>query len=119
MPMEIGLWRVDGTPTKVTTSKMPLESRLEELLETDPSMLGLPVFLIGRQVPTDYGKYIDLLGIDADGVLHVLELKRDRTPREVVAQVLDYGSWIQDITNEQVRAILQQLRAGARTPGRT
>ena len=38
--------------------------------------------------------YIDLLAIDADGNLHVLELKRDKTPRDVVAQVLDYGSWV-------------------------
>lgn len=27
-----------------------------------------------------------------DGNLHVLELKRDKTPRDVVAQVLAYGS---------------------------
>ncbi|MCW2904329.1 MAG: hypothetical protein JWO67_6594, partial [Streptosporangiaceae bacterium] len=105
MPLEMGLWRVDGTPVKVATSRMPLESRLEKLLETDPSILGLPVLLIGRQVATAYGKVIDLLGIDAEGVLHVLELKRDRTPREVVAQILDYGSWVQDLTNEEIRAI--------------
>ena len=50
--------------------------------------------VIGRQVTTDFGKRIDLLGIDADGNLAVVELKRDRTPREIVAQVLDYGSWL-------------------------
>lgn len=105
MPLEIGLWRVDGKPVKVGTSKMPRESRLEELLETDPGILGLPVLLIGRQVPTAHGKFIDLLGIDAEGALHVLELKRDRTPRDVVAQVLDYGSWVRNLTNEEIRAI--------------
>jgi hypothetical protein len=105
MPLEIGLWRVDGVPVKVATSKMPLEARLEELLETDPSILGLSVLLIGRQLPTAHGKVIDLLGIDVEGALHVLELKRDRTPREVVAQVLDYGSWVRDLTNEDVRAV--------------
>jgi hypothetical protein len=31
---------------------------------------------------------------DAEGYLCVLELKRDRTPREVVAQLLDYASWL-------------------------
>jgi len=103
MPVEVGLWRVDGDDAvKVTSSGVPLESRLERLIEGDPTILGTPLLLIGRQVPTRYGTFIDLLAVDADGALHVLELKRDRTPREVVAQVLDYGSWVQALTHEQV-----------------
>jgi Endonuclease NucS len=103
MPTEIGLWRVDGSEAvKVTSSGVPLESRLEHLIEGDPTILGTPLLLIGRQVPTTYGTFIDLLAIDADGALHILELKRDRTPREVIAQVLDYGSWVQALTHEQV-----------------
>jgi hypothetical protein len=43
--------------------------------------------------------------VDSEGHLHVLEVKRDRTPREVVAQALDYGSWVRDVTREQVEAI--------------
>jgi hypothetical protein len=35
-------------------------------------------------------------------MLHVLELKRDRTPREVVAQVLDYASWVSALTHDEV-----------------
>jgi RecB family endonuclease NucS len=41
---------------------------------------------------TSYGKRIDILAIDAEGTLYVLELKRDQTPRGIVAQLLDYGS---------------------------
>ena len=58
--------------------------------------------MIGSEVPTPYGKRLDLLAIDADGNLHVLELKRDRTPREVVAQILDYGSWVSTLSREDV-----------------
>lgn len=58
--------------------------------------------MIGRQVRTPYGKYIDLLSMDEDGNLDVLELKRDRTPRDVVAQVLDYGSWVSKLDRESV-----------------
>lgn len=105
MPLEFGLWRVDDRPVRVATRTMPMESRLEELIEADPEILGRPLLLIGRQVQTDHGKYVDLLGMDSEGGLHVLELKRDRTPREVVAQVLDYGSWVQELANEQVREI--------------
>ncbi|MFG2025973.1 endonuclease NucS domain-containing protein [Streptomyces sp. NPDC048825] len=111
MPLEVGLWRVDGAPVRVTTRRMALESRLEELIEADPAILGTPLLLIGRQVPTPYGKFLDLLGIDADGNLHVLELKRDRTPRDVVAQILDYGSWVQGLTNDEVRDIHAEYAA--------
>jgi RecB family endonuclease NucS len=41
-----------------------------------------------------------VLGLDSEGVLHILELKRDRTPRDVVAQALDYASWVQELGNE-------------------
>ncbi len=103
MPLEIGLWRVDaGAPARVGASGFPLESRLEDLIQSDPTILGEPLLLIGRQVPTAYGKFIDLLAIAADGTLQILELKRDRTPRDVVAQVLDYGSWVQGLSHSEV-----------------
>lgn len=98
MSLELGVWRVDGTgPIRLAASQLALEADLERFIESDPTILGEQLMLIGRQVPTAYGKFIDLLAIDADGDLHVLELKRDRTPREVVAQVLDYGSWVTDL----------------------
>lgn len=110
MPLEIGLWRVDGEPQRMATTAMPLESRLEELIEADPAILGEPLLFIGRQVPTDHGKFIDLLAVDGDGVLHVLELKRDRTPRDVVAQTLDYGSWVESLTHQKVLSIFESYR---------
>ena len=103
MPLEIGLWRVDaGAPVRVGASGFPLESRLEDLIQSDPTILGEPLLLIGRQVPTAYGKFIDLLAMGADGTLHILELKRDRTPRDVVAQILDYGSWVKALSHSEV-----------------
>lgn len=110
MSAEIALWRVDGEAKRVKPSSMPLESRLEEIIESDPAMLGQQLMLIGRQVATAYGKFIDLLAVDGDGYLHVIELKRDRTPRDVVAQVLDYGSWVQGLSNDDVREIHANYR---------
>jgi len=113
MPLEVGLWRVDGTkPVKVIPSGVPLESQLEAMIETDPTILGTPLLLIGRQVPTDYGKFIDLLAVDDEGALHILELKRDRTPREVVAQLLDYGSWVQRLSDSKVRDLYGIYKPG-------
>jgi hypothetical protein len=113
MPVEIGLWRVDGQPQRLVAGGAPLEAKLEALIETDPSVLGTPLLIIGRQVPTGFGGFIDLLGVDAEGAVHVLELKRDRTPRDVVAQALDYGSWVQSLGNEEIRDIFAHHRRGA------
>jgi hypothetical protein len=112
MRLEIGLWRIDHQPQRVVPHAMPTESRLEELIEGDPTVLGEPVLLIGRQVPTAHGKFIDLLGISGDGVLQVLELKRDRTPREVVAQALDYGSSIGTLSHDDVLEMFASYRPG-------
>jgi hypothetical protein len=109
----MGLWRVDGdSSVRLETSPMALESQLESMIEADPSLLGSDLLLIGRQVQTGFGKYIDLLGIDSEGVLHILELKRDKTPREVVAQVLDYGSWVHTLGQQGVRDIYADKHPG-------
>nr|WP_087486264.1 hypothetical protein [Brachybacterium massiliense] len=103
MPVEMGIWRIDGeVPRRLTASRLPSEATLENFLEQDPALLGTKLLVIGRQVRTPYGKFLDLLAIDADGNLHVLELKRDRTPREVVAQVLDYGSWVSTLGRDEI-----------------
>jgi RecB family endonuclease NucS len=92
MPVEMGMWRIDGdTPKRLVAATLPSEATLEQYLERDPSLLGERLLVIGRQVHTPHGKFIDLLAMDGEGNLHVLELKRDKTPRDVVAQVLDYA----------------------------
>jgi hypothetical protein len=45
------------------------------------------------------------LRIDAVGDLVVVELKRDKTPREVTAQALDYAAWVVNLSNERVTSI--------------
>lgn len=94
---------------------MQLESRLEEIIENETEILGQPILLIGRQVPTKYGKFIDLLGVNSDGDVLVIELKRDRTPRDVVAQTLDYASWVQDLSNGEVRGIFDDYQQKKRS----
>ena len=103
MPVEMRMWRIDGDrPRPLSSAVLPSEAALEDFMEQDPSLLGTRLLIIGRQVRTPYGKFVDLLAIDGDGNLHVLELKREKTPRDVVAQVLDYGSWITTLTREDV-----------------
>lgn len=107
MPHEIRLWRVnqDSGLDEIEQQGLDLESRLEDWLVDDISMLGLDLLVIGRQVETDFGGYIDLLCMDAAGDLVVVELKRDRTPRRIVGQMLDYASWVADLSNPRVTQI--------------
>jgi hypothetical protein len=90
---------------EVPGHRLDREDRLEDWIEKDPSILGLDVLLIGRQVNTPYAGRIDLLAINRQGDLVVLELKRDRTPRDAVAQVLDYASWVHGLSREQVEEL--------------
>lgn len=108
MPVEFGVWRIDDGLRQVSFDRMTDERRLEKILAVNLSILGLEIMVIGRQIPTAFGKRIDLLGIDQEGQLYVIELKRDRTPRDVVAQVLDYGSWIRGLGYDDIAGIFSE-----------
>jgi hypothetical protein len=114
MPVKFGLWRVDSESViQVPPSGIGSEERLEEIIEERIDILGLGnLFLLGRQVITEFGKRIDLLAIDAQGDLHVIELKKERTPREVVAQALEYGYWIQSLSFDAIRELYAKYNHG-------
>ena len=107
MPLEFGLWRIDPSLKKIELSGFDLEDRLEEILNSDISMVHPNWMVVGRQVRTSFDKFIDLLCIDRDGNLIVIELKRKSMEREVIAQVLDYGSWIDTVENDDVFGIYE------------
>jgi hypothetical protein len=50
--------------------------------------------------------------MNGDGDLAIVELKRDKTPREITAQALDYASWAQDLTSQQVEEIASEYLKG-------
>ena len=110
MAIEIGVWRIDGELTAIEAVPLDLESRLEALLAQDISIAAPNWMAIGRQVLTAYDKLIDLLVIDAEGNLVVLELKRDKTYRDIIAQVLDYGSWVRQLRDEDIAKIYAAYR---------
>jgi hypothetical protein len=67
-------------------------------------MIADDLVLIGRQVQTSYNSYLDLLGIDLDGNLAIIELKRDKTLRDTIAQGIDYAEWCSRLTSEEIVA---------------
>jgi hypothetical protein len=100
------LWQVQGKDLReINREALNDEERLEDWVVKDPRILGIDVLLVGRQVTTASGGRIDLLGIDEDANLMVLELKRNKTPREIVAQALDYASWVNELTYEEIETI--------------
>ncbi|HEY8588728.1 MAG TPA: endonuclease NucS domain-containing protein [Naasia sp.] len=115
MGLEVGFWRVDGTPQRLQATPMPMESELESMIESEPQLVSEDLMIIGRQVPTAHGGFIDLLGLNSDGVVQLLELKRHRTPREVVAQLLDYASWVQELSGDDLRIIYTSYKDGGTT----
>ncbi len=118
MSSEIRLWKIeDDTPKPIDQTGLNLENRLEDWMAQDIGMVNDNLLVIGRQVRTAYGGEIDLLAIDPEGSLVILELKRDRTPRDIVAQTLDYASWVQDLEYEDVEEIAGNFLGGDRTLG--
>lgn len=110
MPEEVRLWQVesDDVLREYTRTPLDLESRLEDWLANDISILADNLLVIGRQVETDFSGYIDLLCIDEVGDLVIIELKRDRTPREVTAQALDYASWVEGLSSQRITEMADQ-----------
>src|SRR5258707_3219376 len=89
----------------IAPGRLATENMIQNWIAEKPQLLGLDLLIIGREVViADRGR-IDLLAIDEDGNLSILELKRDRTPREIIAQVLDYASWVVTLSTRQVHEI--------------
>src|SRR4051794_39088230 len=112
MPIRTALWKVGPQPHALVESSLPKEQLLEEMIIAAPQILSEEWMLIGRQEDTGFGGRIDLLAIAPDASLVLIELKRDRTPREVVAQSIDYASWVERLETEEIDAIYRRFAPG-------
>ena len=90
---------------------LELETHLETWLENSPQALAQESFLwIGRQPSAADEKgtiFPDLLGVDSEGNLIIVELKRDRAPRDVIAQLLEYAVWASELSEDQIHQIAE------------
>ncbi|MCC6140082.1 MAG: DUF91 domain-containing protein, partial [Nitrospira sp.] len=108
MPVKHAIWQVGEKPEPLVATFLTNEQQLEEMIVKAPSILYGEWMLIGRQELTGYGGRIDLLAIAPDASLVLIELKRNRTPREIVAQALDYASWVEQLTADKIAQIYQR-----------
>jgi hypothetical protein len=112
MPIQHSLWRVGSKPQPLREASLPSEALLEEMIVAAPNILAGQWMIIGRQVDTGFGGRIDLLALAPDGALILIELKRERTPREVVAQAIDYASWAERLEAEHIKDIYAGFSRG-------
>ena len=112
MPIEVGIWRIDKDIERVEFSTIETEEKLEAVLQDHIELLDPDLMVIARQQQTSFGKFIDLFGIDSQGDLVIIELKKEKTPRNVVAQLLDYASWAQNLAYEDITSIYSEHNPG-------
>ncbi len=108
MPQRTALWTVSTTPASLPEARLPSERKLEDMIVAAPRILSDEWMLIGRQESTMTGR-LDLLAIAPDGALVLIELKREKTPRDVVAQALDYACWVENLETDDIAAIYDRF----------
>ncbi len=109
MTLEAKLWRIDGDrPQQLKPNRLDEEKRLEDWLSGDVGLLNDKLLVIGRQISLSGGT-LDLLAVDEEANMVIVELKRDRTPRDVVAQTLDYASCVQDFGRDDVERYAREF----------
>ena len=112
MPIRNAIWTVNDKPQPLAEARLPSERVLEDMIVAAPRILSDEWMLIGRQERTGNCGIIDLLAIAPDGALVLIELKRARTPREVVAQAIDYACWVEGLEADDIAAIYARFAPG-------
>ena len=112
MPIHHAIWTTGLRPVLLTSTRLDTELHLEEMIVAEPRILSSDWMLIGRQESTSHGGRVDLLAVAPDGSLILIELKRDKTPRDITAQALDYASWLEDLEPEDIARIFHRFSKG-------
>lgn len=86
-----------------------LEKQVEDILAESKlkSLYGDELLVVGRQVHTSTNKILDILAIDRNGQLIVVELKKGAAPRDTIAQIIDYASWLNSLAEKDIEKIFK------------
>jgi hypothetical protein len=109
MASEIKSWQIlNGklVPIESSLSESGRKEKddLEQWIKSNSSVLGDDIAIIGEQIQTSSGP-MDFLGIDSSGNTVIIELKRERLPREALVQAIDYASDVADWDLDRFREI--------------
>jgi len=97
---QIRVWAFDDSTGKLEPleplDRVKSESRLEDALVKSPDVLMDNFSVVARQYSSANSRSrMDLVGVDEEGRLTVIELKRGAANRDAIAQILDYGSYLE------------------------
>jgi hypothetical protein len=116
MGTEIKVWQISDKHIKTVEDAdlevEHLESELEDWIIECPDILGDDLLIIARQKEVQSVGRLDLLAMQPDGGLVIVELKRGMAPREAVAQALDYASWLDKISEDELLEIAEDYLKG-------
>ena len=92
------------------------ESDMQKAILIDPSLLEDGFEIISYEKKVDPG-FVDIYGLDKNGMLVVVELKRKTAGRDAALQLAKYVDCIKTITNRELRGILvaPRLAKGVQT----
>ena len=96
MAVKQTIWSLDEK-IELLPSELDSERELEDLLCEHLEIIDPNLLFIGHQITTEGGP-LDILCLDGDQNTIIIELKKDRTPRDVTAQIMDYASCISKYT---------------------
>lgn len=87
---------------RAARAQLSNEGIIEGWVKDNPGLVGINGIIIGQQVTIENRGRIDLLAMDKEGSLIVVDLKRGRTPRDIIAHTLYYASWVARLTTSDV-----------------
>ena len=101
----------DDDMRRVPESDLDAEEHLEQrLVRTDGAEIGgVEILYVGRQESPGEGGIFDILGVDEHGDSVIVELKRDRAPRDIVAQALEYAAEIRNVEYEYLNDMFREF----------
>ncbi len=108
---KIKIWHVkkEGTLKPITLESIHRlkEKEFEDMIVKNPELLEEGIRIICRQ-PSGMPGTPDLLGIDDNGNLVIFELKGGKLTRDSVAQIIEYVSYLNDLSVEDLCAYISQ-----------
>lgn len=107
------IYRINSEEQMIESSRIQLnkEAQLEDWLTNSPwAIAEESLLIIGRQTTARTGteiRYPDLIALDQNGNVVIIELKKGRAPREVIAQTLEYAAWASNLSEPDIKSIAE------------
>jgi predicted transport protein len=98
-----------GKVTEYSHSPVSEEKELEDYIEKNPEIIEKGLMTLSRQQATGGNHFIDLMGLDYDGNVVIVEIKKESNDaRKVITQIIEYGIWAEDLRYSDLNTIARE-----------